>query len=59
MAVAETYLRLGGIGGLIRDYGSLFRTDYVFAAILPLSLLGVGLAALVGLLERRFQGWRS
>ncbi|HYH31014.1 MAG TPA: ABC transporter permease [Pseudonocardia sp.] len=59
MAVAETYLRLGGIGGLIRDYGSLFQTDYVFAAILPLSLLGVGLSALVGVLERHYQGWRS
>jgi ABC-type nitrate/sulfonate/bicarbonate transport system permease component len=59
MAVAETYLRLGGIGGLIRSYGSMFETDYVFAAILPLSLLGVGLSALVGVVERRFQGWRS
>jgi len=59
MAVAETYLRLGGIGALIRDYGSLFQTAYVFAAILPLSLLGVGLSALVGLVERHFQGWRS
>lgn len=59
MAVAETYLRLGGIGGLIRDYGSMFQTDYVFAAILPLSLLGVGLSALVGMVEARFQEWRS
>lgn len=59
MAVAETYLRLGGIGGLIRAYGALFRTDYVFAAILPLSLLGVGLTALVGRVERYFQAWRS
>lgn len=59
MAVAETYLRLGGIGGLIRAYGSMFQTEYVFAAILPLSLLGVGLTGLVALIERRFQGWRS
>ena len=59
MAVAETYLRLGGIGGLIRSYGSLFQTDYVFAAILPLSFLGIGLTALVGRVERRFQGWQS
>lgn len=55
MAVAETYLRLGGIGGLIKAYGTTFKTDYVFAAVLPLSLLGIGLAALIGRLERRLQ----
>lgn len=59
MAVAETYLRQGGIGGLIRSYGAQFETDYVFAAIIPLSLLGVGLTALVGRVERRFQRWRA
>ncbi len=55
MAVAETYLRLGGIGGLIKAYGTTFKTDYVFAAVLPLSLLGIGLATLIGRLERRLQ----
>lgn len=55
MAVAETYLRLGGIGGLIKSYGSMFQTDYVFAAILPLSLLGITLVSLIGRLERRLQ----
>lgn len=54
MAVAETYLRLGGIGGLIKSYGSLFQTDYVFASILPLSLLGITIVSLIGRLERRF-----
>jgi ABC-type nitrate/sulfonate/bicarbonate transport system permease component len=53
MAVAETYLRLGGIGGLIKSYGSMFQTDYVFAAILPLSLLGITIVSLIGRLERR------
>ena len=53
MAVAETYLRLGGIGGLIKSYGSVFRTDYVFAAILPLSLLGIALVTLIARIERR------
>ena len=55
MAVAETYLRLGGIGGLIKAYGSMFQTDYVFAAILPLSLLGIAIVGLIGRLERKFQ----
>lgn len=55
MAVAETYLRLGGIGGLIKSYGSMFQTDYVFASILPLSLLGITIVSLIGRLERRLQ----
>lgn len=55
MAVAETYLRLGGIGGLIKSYGSMFQTDYVFAAILPLSFLGIAIVSLIGRLERRLQ----
>lgn len=53
MAVAETYLRLGGIGGLIKSYGAVFQTDYVFASILPLSLLGIGIVSLIGYAERR------
>ena len=53
MAVAETYLRLGGIGGLIKSYGAVFQTDYVFASILPLSRLGSGIVSLIGYAERR------
>lgn len=53
MAVAETYLRLGGIGGLIKSYGSMFMTDYVFASILPLSLLGITIVSIIGRIERR------
>ncbi len=53
MAVAETYLRLGGIGGLIKSYGAMFQTDYVFASILPLSLLGIAIVSLIGRVERR------
>lgn len=56
MAVAETYLRLGGIGGVIRAYGATFQMDYVVAAILPLTLLGIGLSSLVRLIENRLQG---
>ncbi|MPZ93270.1 MAG: ABC transporter permease subunit [Actinobacteria bacterium] len=59
MAVAEVYLRLGGIGALISGYGAVFRTDYLFASILPLPIMGIGLAALVARIERRFQSWRT
>lgn len=59
MAVAEVYLRLGGIGALIVQYGAVFRTDYVLAAILPLPILGIGLTRLSALLEARLQSWRT
>lgn len=58
MAVAEVFLRLGGIGSLIVQYGAAFRTDYVFATILPLPLLGIGLTKLVAMIEGRYQSWR-
>ena len=59
MAVAEVYLRLGGIGALIVQYGAVFKTDYVIAAILPLPALGIGLTWLSAVIERRFQAWRA
>ncbi len=59
MSVAEVYLRLGGIGGLISGYGSRFITDYLIASILILPILGIGLSKLVGVIERRVAPWRT
>lgn len=59
MAVAEVYLRLGGIGTLIVQYGSAFQTDLLIAAILPLPLLGIGLTKVFERIENRFQYWRN
>lgn len=59
MAIAEVYLRLSGLGTLIAQYGSSFRTDYLIAAIIPLPLLGIGLTKLLAVLEGRFRTWRT
>lgn len=59
MAVAEVYLRLGGIGALIVQYGAVFRTDLLIASILPLPLLGIGLTKLFTVVERRVQVWKT
>lgn len=59
MAVAEVYLRLGGIGTLIVQYGAAFRTDLLMAAILPLPLLGILLTKLFERIENHFQYWRN
>lgn len=58
MAVAEVYLRLGGIGALIVEYAALFRTDLLLASILALPLLGVGLTKLFAAIENRIQAWK-
>jgi ABC-type nitrate/sulfonate/bicarbonate transport system permease component len=59
MAVAEVYLRLGGIGALIVQYGAALRTDLLLAAILPLPLLGIALTKTFERIENRFQYWRN
>jgi ABC-type nitrate/sulfonate/bicarbonate transport system permease component len=59
MAVAEVYLRLGGIGELISAFGARFITDYLIAAILVLPLLGIGLTRLLALIERRIAPWKQ
>lgn len=59
MALAEVYLRLGGIGALIVQYGASFRTNYLIAAIIPLPILGIGLTKLFGYIENRVVYWRK
>lgn len=59
MAVAEVYLRLGGLGTLIVQYGTAFRTDLLLAAILPLPVLGIVLTKVFERIEDHFQYWRS
>jgi ABC-type nitrate/sulfonate/bicarbonate transport system permease component len=58
MALAEVYLRLGGIGALIVQYGASFRTAYLIAAIIPLPILGIGLTRFFGYIENRVVYWR-
>jgi ABC-type nitrate/sulfonate/bicarbonate transport system permease component len=57
MIVAEAYLRLGGLGGLVFVFGARFSTDYLVASILVLPALGLLLTKLVDLGERRFAPW--
>lgn len=59
MAVAEVYLRLGGIGALIVQYGAAFRTDLLLAAIIPLPVLGIVLTKIFERVEQHFQYWRT
>lgn len=59
MAVAEVYLRLGGIGSLITAFGARFVTDYLIATILVLPMIGIGLSKLLAYIEQRVAPWRT
>lgn len=48
-----------GIGAYILQAGSLYDLERLFAGVTILSLLGVILSSLVGLIEKRLLGWRS
>jgi len=58
MVVAEILLAFGGLGSLILAYARSFRPDYLFATILVLVILGVGLTLLLQLVERRLSRWK-
>ncbi|MEL6678779.1 MAG: ABC transporter permease [Pseudomonadota bacterium] len=48
-----------GIGAYILEAGSLYDLERLFAGVVILSLLGVIVSALIGLIERRLLSWRS
>jgi len=48
-----------GIGAYILEAGSLYDLERLFAGVIMLSVLGVALSWLIGLLERRLLAWRS
>jgi ABC-type nitrate/sulfonate/bicarbonate transport system permease component len=47
-----------GIGAFVLSAGNLYDTDNLLAGIVVLSLLGLLVAGLIGLLERRLLAWR-
>jgi len=47
-----------GIGAYILEAGSLYDLERLFAGVVILSLLGVIVSALIGLVERRLLDWR-
>ena len=48
-----------GIGAYILEAGSLYDLERLFVGVTFLSLLGVGLSALIGLIENRLLDWRT
>lgn len=59
MIVAQMFLALSGLGKLLVNYGDQFKTDYVFAVVIVVGILGVALTEMVKLFERRFAHWKD
>ena len=59
MIAAEFFLSATGLGALIMTASQSFDTAGVFAAILIISLLGVGLMKIGMMLEAHFARWRN
>jgi NitT/TauT family transport system permease protein len=59
VVVAEIFLDLSGLGGLIQTSVGLLRVDKMIAAALILALAGALLMFLTNRLESRFDAWRS
>lgn len=58
VVIAEIFLDLTGLGGMIQTDVSYFRVDRMIAVVLIYSLLGTVLMALMGKIEQRFSAWR-
>lgn len=48
-----------GIGAYILEAGSLYDLERLFAGVVILSLLGVIVSAVIGVIERNLLGWRT
>lgn len=59
MIIAEMFVSLNGLGGLVTSYGNAFATGSLLAAIFTASLVGVIAAGLLELVERFAFKWTT
>jgi NitT/TauT family transport system permease protein len=57
VVIAEFFTAINGLGAIVIIAGNNFQTAKMFVPIIVLMALGVGLTALVGVLERRVADW--
>ena len=57
--VAEIFLDLTGLGGIIQTESQYFRTANMLAAVIVVAALGTVIIGSLGVLERRFQAWKA
>lgn len=56
--IAEMFLQLTGLGGLIRASATEFETARTLAGVVTIALIGTALISAVDVLESRFSAWR-
>ena len=59
VVIAEIFLDLTGVGGIIQTESAYFRIDNMLVGVLVFAVLGVLMMWAFDLLERRFSGWKS
>jgi NitT/TauT family transport system permease protein len=59
MVTGEMILAAVGFGVMLMNFGASFNTPALFATILTIVLLAVGLLALIQHLDRRLTPWRA
>jgi NitT/TauT family transport system permease protein len=55
--VSETIAANAGLGHLMTQAGSNFQMPLVFAGLLALAVLGIGMYAITAWIEGRMTGW--
>jgi NitT/TauT family transport system permease protein len=59
VVIAEIFLDLTGVGGIIQMEASYFRTAPMLAGVVIFSALGVVMVGGFGTLESRFSVWKG
>lgn len=57
--VAEIFLNLTGLGGIIQTEAQFFRTARMLAAVVVVGFMGAVFIGALGALERYFESWRE
>lgn len=59
VVIAEVFLDLTGVGGIIQTESQYFRADNMLVGVIVLAVLGVVMIAAFDLLERVFSRWKD
>jgi ABC-type nitrate/sulfonate/bicarbonate transport system permease component len=59
VVIAEIFLDLTGVGGVIQTESAYFRTDNMLVGVIVFAILGVLMIGAFDLLEKRFSAWKG
>lgn len=59
VVIAEIFLDLTGVGGLIQTESAYFRTDNMLVGVLVFAVLGILMIGGFDVLERKFSAWKG